>query len=81
MNQSILEMAKDLVKSQIEHQHISPESLQQALQNTYASLLSLKVQEDRLETGDAGYAHEVPKTPALDLTLPMSAEWREGELW
>jgi hypothetical protein len=23
----------------------------------------------------------LPKTPSLDLTLPMSAEWREGELW
>jgi aminoglycoside 2'-N-acetyltransferase I len=23
----------------------------------------------------------VPKTPPLDLTLPLSAEWREGELW
>jgi len=65
VNQSILEMTKDLVKSQIEHQHISPGSLQQALQNTYANLLSLKVQEDRLETGDAGYAQEVPKTAAF----------------
>ena len=23
----------------------------------------------------------LPQTPALDLTLPLSAEWREGELW
>jgi aminoglycoside 2'-N-acetyltransferase I len=23
----------------------------------------------------------LPKTPALDLTAPLSAEWREGELW
>jgi aminoglycoside 2'-N-acetyltransferase I len=23
----------------------------------------------------------LPKTPHLDLTLPLSAEWREGELW
>jgi aminoglycoside 2'-N-acetyltransferase I len=23
----------------------------------------------------------LPKTPVLDLTLPLSAEWREGELW
>ena len=23
----------------------------------------------------------LPKTPALDLNLPLSAEWREGELW
>ena len=24
---------------------------------------------------------KLPKTPLLDLTLPLSAEWREGELW
>ena len=23
----------------------------------------------------------LPSTPPLDLTLPLSAEWREGELW
>lgn len=23
----------------------------------------------------------LPRTPHLDLTLPLSAEWREGELW
>lgn len=63
MNQSILEMTKDLVKSQIEHQHIAPESLKQVLQDTYANLLSLRVQEDRLESGDTGYAQESQQTP------------------
>lgn len=24
---------------------------------------------------------QFPKTPALDLNLPLSAEWREGEVW
>ena len=23
----------------------------------------------------------LPKTPPLDLELPLSAEWREGEVW
>jgi aminoglycoside 2'-N-acetyltransferase I len=23
----------------------------------------------------------LPKTPDLDLTAPLSADWREGELW
>ena len=23
----------------------------------------------------------LPRTPPLDLALPLSAEWREGELW
>jgi aminoglycoside 2'-N-acetyltransferase I len=25
--------------------------------------------------------HRLPQTPPLDLTTPLSAEWREGELW
>ncbi len=25
--------------------------------------------------------YRLPKTPALDLSLPLSAEWRAGELW
>lgn len=65
MNQSILEMTKDLVESQIEHQHVAPESLRQALQDVYATLLSLKAQEDRLESGDAGYAQEVSRTSVI----------------
>jgi hypothetical protein len=24
---------------------------------------------------------KLPKTPALDLDSPLSAEWREGEVW
>jgi hypothetical protein len=24
---------------------------------------------------------QLPQTPPLDLTLPLSAEWREGEVW
>jgi predicted transcriptional regulator len=71
VNQNILEMTKDLVKSQIEHQHVAPESLRQALQDTYATLLSLKAQEDRLESGDAGYAQEVSKTPT-------SVNWKKS---
>lgn len=62
MTQSILEMAKDLVKSQIEHQNLSPEKIQQVLQETYASLMSLKAQEERLEAGGAGYNQAVERT-------------------
>jgi hypothetical protein len=25
--------------------------------------------------------YRLPRTPTLDLTLSLSAEWREGELW
>lgn len=64
MNKSILEMTKDLVKSQIEHQRLPPEILQQTLQETYANLLSLKAQEERLESGHAGHIQESQKTLA-----------------
>ena len=64
MNQSILEMTKDLVKSQIEHQGLAPELMQRTLQETYASLLSLKVQEDRMEAGEIGFSQETRKTSA-----------------
>lgn len=56
MAQSILEMTKDLVKSQIEQHHLSTESIQQVLQETHARLMSLKAQEDRLETGESEHA-------------------------
>ncbi len=55
MSQSILEMTKELVKSQIEQQNLSPERIQQVLQETHASLMSLKAQEERLEAGDSGH--------------------------
>lgn len=71
MNQSILEMAKDLVKSQIEHQNLSPESIQEVLQETYASLLSLKVREDQLVSGDTEYMPEAQQTPT-------SVNWKKS---
>ncbi len=58
MTQSILEMTKDFVKSQIQHQGLAPEIMQQVLQDTYASLLSLKTQEDYMEAGEAVVSQE-----------------------
>src|SRR5215510_7187846 len=46
MSQTLLEMAKDLVMAQIQAQKLSPDEMHQALQHTYASLQSLKAQED-----------------------------------
>src|SRR5574342_462798 len=31
--------------------------------------------------GEEVMIFRLPKTPALDLNAPLSAEWREGELW
>lgn len=64
-------MTKDLVKSQIKHQHLSPENLPQTLQETYDSLLALKVQEDRLEVGDVGHLQETQ-------TTPIPVDWKKS---
>ena len=45
MPQSILEMAKDLVQAQVQAGQLSPEAMQEALQKTYASLMTLQAKE------------------------------------
>ncbi len=46
MPQSVLEMAKDLITAQITAGQMSPDTMQEALQRTYASLMALKAQEE-----------------------------------
>jgi len=46
MSQTLLEMAKDLILAQIHAQKLSLEEMHTALQHTYASLLTLKAQEE-----------------------------------
>ncbi len=46
MPQSVLEMAKDLVTAQITAGQMSPDTMQEALQKTYTSLMTLKAQEE-----------------------------------
>ena len=44
--------------------------------------LFIRTQDDLISTPDGSVMIlQLPKTPPLDLTLPLSAEWREGELW
>ena len=44
--------------------------------------LFIRTQEGLISTPDVQIMIlQLPKTPPLDLTLPLSAEWREGELW
>ena len=44
--------------------------------------LFIRTQDNLLSTPDGSVMIlRLPGTPALDLTLPLSAEWREGELW
>jgi len=58
VSESLLEMAKDLVQAQIEAGQLSPESMQEALQSTYASLVTLKAQEET-GVGTAATPHTV----------------------
>lgn len=44
--------------------------------------LFIRTQDGLISTADCSMMIlRLPKTPPLDLTLPLSAEWREGELW
>lgn len=44
--------------------------------------LFIRTHEGLIPTPDCSVmVLRLPKTPPLDLTLPMSAEWRESELW
>src|SRR5215471_21636704 len=68
MSQTLLEMAKDLVLAQIEAHRLTPEEMHQALQQTYASLQALKMQEDT--HGSVPVA-----TPAI---APKPVDWRKS---
>ena len=68
MSQTLLEMAKDLVLAQIEAQRLSPDEMHAALQQTYASLLALKTQEDT----HGSVAVATPKTS------PEPLDWRKS---
>lgn len=46
MSQSILGMAKDLVQAQITAGQLSPDEMQEVLQQTYTSLMALKTLEE-----------------------------------
>ena len=44
--------------------------------------LFIRTPDGLISTPDASVMIlRLPKTPPLELTLPLSAEWREGELW
>jgi predicted transcriptional regulator len=66
MPQSTLEMAKELTMALLQTRSISPDSMQETLQQTYAMLTTLKVQE---ETGP---------TTALPAVPPPTGDWRKS---
>ena len=51
MQQSIIEMAKDLVKAQIQAGQLTPDTMGQALQDTFANLTNLQAREERADAG------------------------------
>ena len=51
MQQSVLEMAKDLVNALIQADQLTPDTMDEALQNIFASLLALQGREERVAAG------------------------------
>jgi aminoglycoside 2'-N-acetyltransferase I len=45
--------------------------------------LFIRTKDDLMPSldGEEVMIFRLPKTPVLDLNAPLSAEWREGELW
>ena len=68
MPQTILEMAKDLVMAQIETKALSPDDMHTVLQQTYSSLMTLKVHEE----ADGTVAVQPAETP------PEPVDWRKS---
>ena len=68
MAQTLLEMAKDLVLAQIQASKLSPEDMQEALQDTFRSLRSLSAREASPGLG----AVVTPATP------PPPSNWRKS---
>ena len=60
MSQTLLAMAKDLILAQIQAHRLSPEEMHQALQQTYATLMTLQAQDD----ADGIVAVTTPETPS-----------------
>ncbi len=70
MSPSLLDMTKDLVQAQIHAGHLTPETLHDALLQTYASLARLKARE---ASGDR------PAAPAHDRPTPEApVDWKRS---
>ena len=68
MSQTLLEMAKDLVMAQIQAKTLPPDEMHVVLQQTYARLQTLKVQED----ANGSMAVATPEIP------PKPVNWRKS---
>ena len=68
MQQSVVEMAKDLVKVQIEAGQLTPGAVQQALRDTFSSLITVQA------GGDSLTADEL----AVPGRVSASGDWRKS---
>src|SRR5262245_14392596 len=68
MSQTLLEMAKDLVMAQIATHRLSPDDMHTALQQTYASLKALKMQEE----SQSSVAVRIPEAPSKPVNWKKS---------
>ena len=66
MTQTLVEMAKDLTRSLVETGRLSADDMQHTLQQAYAILSTLKMQE---EPGDV---------TTLPVTAPTAQDWRKS---
>jgi predicted transcriptional regulator len=68
MQPSVLEMAKDLVKAQIEAGQLSPDAMSKALQESHASLMALQTRQVQVEAGEGSGVGNPPG----------SIDWRQS---
>ena len=73
MAQSLLEIAKDLTHILVETGRLSAEDMQDTLQSTYATLATLKAQE---ESGTSTTMSVAEPSPVLRQAKPRRGEWR-----
>ena len=78
MSQTLLGMAKDLVMAQIAAHRLSPDDMHTALQQTYASLKALKMQEES-QSSVAVRTPEAPSKPVNSCYVVMAPEYGEGQ--
>ena len=79
MQQTILEMAKDLVMAMIQNGTLPPEDMQKELQKTHASLSSLKDKEG-ISEGNGGLGLSMADSNGLDRGMPgrESIDWKKS---
>ena len=78
MPQSVIEMAKDLVQAQIQAGQLSADNMQKALQETYASLMTLQAKETgTVETPPASIDWRKSISRHAIICLECGTSWKQ----